>query len=342
VRGLYIHGSVGCGKTMLMDLFFESCGALPRRRLHFHEFMSGVHKFLHKQHGTPDRNLDPVVLFSDSLSREICLLCLDELHVTDIVDALMVGRLFSCLFERGVTLILTSNQAPNDLYRGGPNRFLFLPFLDLLKKHLEIFHLDTGTDYRLHPDAVVLGIYFCPPGNQSGMQGEAGKKMDHLWHLLPPALPGSAASLQINGRSLSAIAVAAGAVRFSFSALCEQALGPGDYLFLARRFHTLFLDDVPCLSLEKRNEARRFVNLIDVLYDQQVFLVMSAAGEPCKLYPEGDGVDFFSRTVSRLIEMNSLGYAKRCVRAGNWFFSLPAWKPDWTSVARCETEGPVR
>ena len=305
LKGIYIHGAVGRGKTMLMDLFFEAAPDLPKQRLHFHEFMADVHERIHvwrqKAKAGEVKGDDPIAPVANDIADRAKLLCFDEFQVTDITDAMILGRLFAKLFTRRVIIVATSNAEPEDLYRDGLNRALFLPFIDLLRERLDILHLDARTDFRLEKLSGTA-VYFHPPDQASTRQ------MDGLWHKLTGGDPGSEHILRIKGRSLVVPRAAMGAARFSFAALCEQPLGAADYLKLARTYHTLFLDDVPLLPAAKRNEARRFINLIDALYDNHVKLVMSAAGEPAALYPEGDGADLFMRTASRLIEMRSAAY----------------------------------
>lgn len=305
VKGLYIHGAVGRGKTMLMDLFYAGLGDIPKRRIHFHEFMADVHERIHdwrqRAKAGKEKGADPIAPVAAALARQGKLLCFDEFHVRDIADAMILGRLFTALFAHGVIVVATSNDAPQELYPGGLNRALFLPFIDLLCHRLDVLHLDARTDYRMEK----LGgqpVYFQPIGEA------ARQSMDSLWRRLAGAGGGKAESLQVKGRTVSVPRAAMGAARISFADLCEKPLGAADYVTLARTYHTLFLDDVPTLGPNRRNEARRFINLVDALYDNHVKLVMSAAAEPAALYPQGDGAEHFLRTASRLIDMGSRDY----------------------------------
>lgn len=305
LKGLYIHGAVGRGKTMLMDLFHDGAPAVSKRRVHFHEFMADVHERIHAWRTRPRRGAggggDPVAPVAEALAREARLLCFDEFHVRDIADAMILGRLFACLFRHGVVVVATSNDAPEDLYAGGLNRALFLPFVDLLRTRLDVLHLDARTDYRLEK-LNGHAVYFHPLG------AEARRAMDALWRSVAGPAGAAPGELRVRGRVIPVPAQAAGAARFSFADLCERPLGAADYVQLARAFPTVFLDDVPALGPERRNEARRFINLVDTLYDSRVRLIASAAAEPAALYPGGDGAEHFLRTASRLIEMRSHAY----------------------------------
>lgn len=309
-RGLYIWGGVGRGKTMLMDLFY---GLVPTRvrarRSHFHEFMAEVHDRIglaRKQ--SPG---DPIPIVAARIADEAQVLCFDELHVTDIADAMILGRLFARLFERGVTVIATSNVPPERLYENGLNRNLFLPFVELIETHLEVVELASPTDHRLRRLAGHK-LYFTPLGP------DADAEMDAVWAELAGPPPHSPMDLIVSGRRLHVPQQADGSARFTFAELCEAPLGSRDYLALARRFHTIFIDRIPVLAPAQRNAARRFINLIDTLYDNRVGLVVSAAAEPTALYTAGDGAELFHRTASRLIEMRSEAYvADRIARLRN-------------------------
>ena len=305
VKGLYIHGAVGRGKTMLMDLFFAGTGDLPKRRVHFHEFMADVHERVHAWRALARegkvKGTDPIAPVAADLARQARLLCFDEFHVRDIADAMILGRLFTALFAHGVVVVATSNDDPRQLYPDGLNRALFLPFIDLLCHRLDVLHLDARTDFRLEK----LGgqpVYFQP------LDQRARDAMNALWHRVAGAGGGAPESLAVKGRSLAVPAAGMGAARFSFADLCEKALGAADYLKIARSYHTVFLDEVPTLGPNRRNEARRFINLVDALYDNGVKLVISADAEPAALYPAGDGAEHFLRTASRLIDMGSRDY----------------------------------
>ena len=298
-RGLYIFGRVGRGKTMLMDLFFATVPFAKKRRVHFHEFMSETHDLIaaaRKAHSG-----DPVPLVAEKIAREAPLLCFDELQVTDIADAMILGRLFSVLFERGTVIVATSNAAPWDLYRGGLNRDLFLPFVGLIEAKMEVMELESARDYRLDRLSGA-SLYFTPLGPQAETQ------IRKLWRVMTGRDEGRRQTLTVKGRQVEVPEAAMGVARFSFDDLCGKPLGANDYLAIARNYHTLFIENVPILTPARRNEARRFNTLIDALYDQRVGLVVSAAAEPDVLYPAGDGADLFQRTASRLMEMRTEAY----------------------------------
>lgn len=314
-KGLYIHGPVGRGKTMLMDLFYQTTGFAPKRRAHFHEFMAGVHDQLAAARQTVSG--DPIAHVAAGIAARTGLLCFDELHVTDIADAMILGRLFKALLEAQVVIVATSNVPPRDLYRNGLNRQLFVPFIELIEEHMDIVELAAARDYRLQKLAGKT-LYFSPA------DAEARAGMDRLWAELSGGQPGAPMDLEVKGRRLTVQLAAMGHARFTFAALCEQPLGTVDYLALARQFHTVFIDDIPVMAPERRDVARRFVNLIDTLYDARVGLIASAAAEPEGLYPKGDVHFLFERTVSRLTEMRSEAYlAGRADRASAWESTTP-------------------
>jgi cell division protein ZapE len=298
-KGLYICGPVGRGKTMLMDLFFQTTTFRPKRRIHFHEFMGQVHDRI----GRARKEIpgDPIPQVASEIAAEISLLCLDELHVTDIADAMILGRLFSALFEAQVVIVATSNVPPDALYKNGLNRQLFLPFIALLEYHMEIYELRAAKDFRLEK---LSGkpLYFTPPDDK------AKAEMDRLWHELTGNQPGAPMDLDVKGRKIRIPKASMGMARFAFTDLCEQPLGTIDFVQIAHTFHTVMIDDIPVLQPAQRNVARRFVNLIDTLYDARVCLIASAAAEPQALYPQGDVHFLFERTASRLAEMRSEGY----------------------------------
>jgi len=300
-RGLYIHGPVGTGKSMLMDIFFESAPVAAKRRVHFHAFMQEVHERLHawrqESRGT---HADPLPRLADAMAEEAWLLCFDEFHVANIADAMILGRLFTTLFERGVVVVATSNTAPDRLYEGGLQRENFLPFVDLLQERLEVVELG-GLDYRRQGDDT-LAVYHTPLGRI------AAKALDEAFNRLTDGAKGRPAVLTVKGRKLDLPLAADGVARAGFADVCGRALGAGDYLAIARRFHTLILGEVPVMAPEQRNEARRFMTLIDALYEHRVNLVISANAAPDALYPKGHGREEFQRTASRLIEMQSRAY----------------------------------
>lgn len=306
-QGLYIWGGVGRGKTMLMDLFYETVQFTPKRRLHFHEFMAEVHERIARGRATTDG--DPIPFVAGEIAAEAGLLCFDELHVTDIADAMILGRLFRVLFERYVVVVATSNSAPAELYRDGLNRQLFLPFIAMIEERMDVLELDADKDFRLEKLAG-QPLYFTPADAQ------ARAELDRHWHRLVGNGAAAPAELQVLGRKVEVPMAAMGVARFSFADLCEKPLGATDYLSIARAFHTVLIDDIPVLTRERRNQARRLINLIDTLYDNRVGLIASAEAEPDDLYRAGDGSDLFQRTASRLMEMRSEAYlAARAQRA---------------------------
>ncbi len=298
-RGLYIHGAVGRGKTMLMDLFYASVAFEPKRRVHFHDFMADVHERIAEARKSEPG--DPIPAVARRIADEAKLLCFDELHVTDIADAMILGRLFKVLFESGIVVVATSNSPPQELYRNGLNRQLFLPFVDLIEDRMDVLELAAAKDFRLEK---LNGqqLYFTPADDA------ARAELDAIWSSLTGNARGERKDLVVKGRTLRVPQAAMGVARFSFSDLCEKPLGSLDYLHLARTFHTLLIERIPILGPQRRNEARRFINLIDTLYDNRVCLVASAEAEPDQLYVSGDGADLFERTASRLMEMRSEAY----------------------------------
>ncbi len=298
-RGLYIHGRVGRGKTMLMDLFYEAVAFEPKRRVHFHEFMAGVHDRIARGRATTDG--DPIPFVAGEIAAEAALLCFDELHVTDIADAMILGRLFKGLLDRGVVVVATSNSPPGWLYWNGLNRQLFLPFIEVLDQQLDVVELEAERDFRLDKLAG-RKLYFTP----ADAAARAG--LDQHWQRLTGNHPAAAVDLLVKGRRLVVPQTSMGVARFSFDQLCGQPLGANDYLQIAHAFHTVLIDGIPVLTPDKRNEARRLITLVDTLYDSGVCLIVSADAEPAGLYPAGDGVHLFERTASRLTEMRSEGY----------------------------------
>ncbi|MGU3497136.1 cell division protein ZapE [Xanthobacteraceae bacterium A53D] len=306
-RGLYIYGRVGRGKTMLMDLFLDGLGDMSKRRAHFHEFMADVHERIHQEREAQKRGDhktgDPIVPVANALAAQARVLCFDEFHVTDIADAMILGRLFQRLFDDGVVLVTTSNVEPKNLYAGGLNRALFLPFIDMLEQKTEVLALDASTDYRMEKlDGIKV---WHDPLNDASRAA-----IDAAWLKLAGPDGGAPMDLHMKGRTLHVPLAGGGAARFSFADLCEQPLGASDYLRLARTFHTLVVENIPALNPEVRNEAKRFITLIDALYDNNVKLVASAATDADHLYSGADGTEAFefARTVSRLHEMRSEDY----------------------------------
>jgi cell division protein ZapE len=301
-QGLYIYGGVGTGKSMLMDLFFESAPIEVKRRVHFHAFMQEVHDRLHAwRRKTKGAKADPLPELARELAKEAWLICFDEFHVVNIADAMILGRLFETLLEDGVVVVATSNWPPDRLYDGGLQRERFLPFIALLKERLDILQLDSGRDYRM-ARLQEISVYHAPLGPR------AAAALEQAFARLTEGAVGAPERITVKGRTLTTPLAARGVVRFSFAELCEAPLGPGDYLAIADRYHAVILADVPVLNADRRNEARRFMTLIDALYEHRVKLVVSAEAPPERLYPAGDGAAEFQRTVSRLQEMRSKEY----------------------------------
>ncbi len=298
-KGLYIHGGVGRGKTMLMDLFFGEVRIEPKRRMHFHAFMQDLHTRLHVARAAQKQ--DALAPVARAIAAEARLLCLDEMQISDIADAMIVGRLFEGLLAEGTVVVTTSNLAPVQLYRDGLNRQLFLPFITLIGERLDVVGLDGRTDYRL--GRVKAHETFLTP-----LGPESDAKVQDLWRRLTDTESGQPRDIAVLGRKLRVPQAAHGCARFCFADLCEQPLGPADYLALAKNFGTLFAEQIPVLGPERRNEARRFVTLIDTLYDARVRLVASSAQAPDGIYPAGDHAFEFGRTVSRLKEMQAASW----------------------------------
>ena len=300
VPGLYMYGGVGRGKSMLMDLFYAHAPMEKKRRVHFHAFMQEVHEGIHaaRKAGVED----PIGPVADKVAGEAVLLCFDEMQISDITDAMLVGRLFEALFAHGVVVVTTSNRHPDDLYKDGLNRHLFLPFIELIKDRLDVFHLASDTDHR---QMRLKGIetYHTP------LDTGAHPALDQAWEALTGG-QGAPLKLTVKGRDVVVPRYRDGVGRASFADLCEKPLGPADYLALAGALRVLILDDIPLLSRAKNNEAKRFVTLIDTLYEAKVRLICSAAAAPEALYPEGAGAFEFERTASRLEEMRSADWAK--------------------------------
>jgi cell division protein ZapE len=306
-RGLYVYGEVGRGKTMLMDLFFQQSPVEHKRRAHFHEFMADVHERIYGFRRNIARGEmadgDVIALTAQSIFDHAWLLCFDEFHVTDIVDAMILGRLFSKLFELGTVVIATSNVAPDDLYKSGLNRALFLPFIAQISDHLDVLRLDARTDFRLEK---LAGAKMWPvPADR-----DADAVLDKAWSSMTGNAPCEPRDISIKGRVLRVPCSAHGVARFSFADLCEKPLAASDYLRLARDYHTVLIDHIPVMDYPERNAAKRFIALIDTLYDNAVKLMASAAADPLSLYvaTDGDEAKEFKRTASRLIEMSSESY----------------------------------
>ncbi|UGX85844.1 cell division protein ZapE [Phyllobacterium meliloti] len=307
IKGLYIFGEVGRGKTMLMDMFHQLVPAKRKRRAHFLDFMADVHERINahrKAHKNGEtKQDDPIPPVADALAEQAWVLCFDEFTVTDIADAMILSRLFKALFERGVVLVATSNVEPDDLYRDGLNRQLFLPFIDLLKTNVDVINLDARTDYRLEK-LNRMPVYLSP------LSEDTTRKMDDAWHAATDGATVAEDSFKVKGRTVIVPQAARHVARFTFADLCSKPLGALDYAAIISRYQTIFIDDVPILDYSRRNEAKRFIILIDILYDHHVHVVISAAASPDKLYEANRGTEAFEfdRTASRLFEMQSADY----------------------------------
>lgn len=320
LKGLYVHGEVGRGKTMLMDLFFATSPVQRKRRAHFHEFMADVHERVHvyRQESKNGNGDDPIRHAAAAIAEESWLLCFDEFHVTDIADAMILARLFTRLFELGVVMVATSNLPPRDLYKDGLNRALFLPFVALLQKQCDVVRLDARADFRLEK---LTGVptWYVPA------DARATAALDAAWRRLDGGHAGRPHELAVKGRVIRVPQAAMGVARFSFEDLCAQPLAAADYLKIAHEFHTVILDRIPIMDQARRNEAKRFIILIDTLYDHAVKLLASAEAQPDALYTGEEGFEAqeFKRTASRLIEMRSQSYlglphGPRQARAPDW------------------------
>ncbi len=300
-NGLYLVGSVGRGKSMLMDLFFAAAEVARRKRIHFHRFMQDAHARIHAwKRANPDGD-DPIPPLADTIAAEAALLCFDEFQVNDIADAMILGRLFQALFDRGVVVVATSNTAPDDLFRGQPGRDAFLPFIALIKANVDVLAMDSGRDFRR---ARLRGL----PTWHVPADARAERALDTAFAELTGNATAKPERLVVMGRTLPVPLAAEGVARFDFAALCGTALGAGDYLAIATHYHCLVLDGIPRLSPDNFDEARRFIVLIDTLYDHRVKLVASAGAMPDQLYQRGENAQMFERTASRLEEMQSQDY----------------------------------
>ncbi|MFH0297755.1 cell division protein ZapE [Bradyrhizobium sp. 31Argb] len=306
-RGLHVHGEVGRGKTMLMDLFFQQCPIEHKRRAHFHEFMAEAHERIYGYRQQIARgeiaDADVIALTAQSIFDEAWLLCFDEFHVTDIADAMILGRLFAKLFELGTVVVATSNVAPEDLYKGGLNRALFLPFIAQISEHMDVLRLDARTDFRL--EKLAGGKMWLVPADE-----EAEAALNTAWVRMTGNAPCKPRDIPIKGRILQVPCSSHGVARFSFAEICQKPLAASDYLRLAHDYHTILIDRIPVMDLTDRNAAKRFISLIDTLYDNAVKLMASAQANPVSLYLATEGVEAneFKRTSSRLIEMSSASY----------------------------------
>ena len=314
-KGVYIHGDVGRGKSVLMDMFFAAAPVTRKRRVHFNRFMTETHARLHEWRNLSQRERsrrpeylrdagdDPIAPVAKRIFSESRLLCLDEFQVNDVADAMILGRLFERLLGWGAVIVLTSNTEPARLYEGGINRQIFLPFIALIQERFEIVELNGPRDYRLDRMAG-LSLYNTPLGP------DADRAMDAAWRRLTDNAAPERLTLTVLERDLTVPQAAAGVARFSFAALCGEALGLADYLAIARNFHTILIDHIPRLSANEGNEARRFTLLLDTLYDEKVKLICSAEAAPQDLYLAGENAPAFRRAASRLMEMQSADYLR--------------------------------
>lgn len=308
IRGLYIYGEVGRGKTMLMDLFFSCLPEGDKKRVHFNDFLNDVHNRVNAYRQALSRGRtkedDPFPSVAADLAREARILCFDEFTVTDIADAMILYRLFAALFKQGVVLVATSNVAPDNLYRDGLNRQLFLPFIDILKHCVTVVNLDAPTDYRLEKAGR-------QPVYQSPLGAAADKAMNMAWAAITKAAAVKGTDISVRGRKVAIPQAAGDAARFSFADLCSKPLAAFDYMAIVEQYRTIFVDNVPVLDDDRRNETKRFILLIDTLYDHHARLFISAAATPDKLYQgrlKTTETFEFERTASRLFEMQSEEY----------------------------------
>ncbi|MGJ8615881.1 MAG: cell division protein ZapE [Sulfitobacter sp.] len=297
-KGLYLWGGVGRGKSMLMDMFVDHLSDIPSRRVHFHAFMQEIHSAMHEARKTGvDDAIAPVAA---DVAASVRLLAFDEMQISDITDAMIVGRLFQALFAAGVVVVTTSNRLPDELYKNGLNRDLFVPFIELIKEKMVVHELASPTDYRQNRLSGTQ-VYFTP------VNADSRAAMNAVWDDLADG-PGMPLTLRVKGRDVVIPAFHNGMARAQFHDLCGTALGAADYLALAEAVRVLLLDDIPTLGRSNFNEAKRFVTLIDALYEARVRLICSAAAKPEMLYVEGEGTFEFERTASRLREMQADGW----------------------------------
>ena len=299
-QGIYMYGPVGRGKSMLTDMFFDTAPVERKRRVHFHAFMLEVQKRLTDLRKREKQD-DPLMHVASEIAKESWLLCFDEFHVVNIADAMILGRLFQAFFDHGVVIITTSNVAPQDLYKGGLQRERFLPFIDLIMQKLDVLDIGAGRDFRLDR---LKGdpVWHTPLG------GESTAMLDKAFATLTDNATPQPEEIELQGRALIAERAARGIARFSFDELCNKPRGAADFLAIASRFHTVMIDDIPRLEAAERDAAKRFVVLVDSLYEHKVNLFATAAAEPGALYTEGDTAFEFERTVSRLMEMQAEDY----------------------------------
>ncbi len=307
VKGVYIWGDVGRGKSMLMDMFFDILPHKRKRRAHFNDFMQDAQERIHQHRQAyklgKTREEDPIPKIAEALAEEASVLCFDEFTVTDIADAMILGRLFEAMFDEGVVIVATSNVEPQNLYPNGLNRKIFLPFIDLLAENVNVFNLDARTDFRLEK-LDQAPVYYTP------LNSKTKKSMDETWLRLTGTSELSPDTLEIKGRKLEIPQTAGGVARISFNTLCLEPRSAADYLAIARNYHTVFLEDIPVMQREDHNAAKRFILLIDTFYDNHIRIVASAQARPDGLYTASSGTEAFEfkRTISRLHEMQSREY----------------------------------
>jgi cell division protein ZapE len=298
VRGVYIHGPVGRGKSMLMDLFYDALPpTIAKRRVHFHAFMIEVHDYLHAARQRNEAE-SALLKFGAQLRKSVRVLCFDEFHVVDVADAMILSRLFTALLNNGLVVVATSNWPPEKLYEGGLQRDRFVPFIDLVKKGFDVVAVAGPTDYRMR----ILedtGVYHWPLGHHTQ------EWADNMFHELSGGSPVHTDQLTVKGRVMEIEQVARNVARFTFAQLCERPVGAEDYLVIAKAYHTVFLEGIPKLRYDRRNEAKRLMTLVDALYDSGTRLVVTADAPPEKLYFGHDHEFEFQRTISRLLEMQS-------------------------------------
>jgi cell division protein ZapE len=299
LKGFYFWGGVGRGKSMIMDLFYKNASVKNKRRVHFHAFMQEIHEEIHliRKSGVKDA-IEPI---ARKISKNLKLLCFDELQITDITDAMIVGRLMELLTKNGVVIVSTSNRPPDDLYKDGLNRDLFLPFISFLKENMEVFEFSGSIDYRQL--SLSDKTRFFTPINLKNKS-----EINALWNELTDGIS-TQLKLKVKSREVIIPAFCNGVGRANFNDLCEKPLGPSDFLAIAKSVRVLIIENIPKLSREKNNQAKRFVTLIDALYEQKVILIASAEATPLKLYEKGTGSFEFERTASRIKEMQSESWA---------------------------------
>jgi cell division protein ZapE len=306
-KGLYIWGGVGRGKSMLMDMFFDRANVAKKRRVHFHAFMAEVHGEIFQWRQALKKGWvkgeDPIEPVAEEIARSAWLLCFDEFTVTDIADAMILGRLFKALFARGVVVVATSNVEPSDLYKEGLNRALFLPSIALIEEKMDVLKLDSRTDFRMEKMAGSATFYV--PADAA-----AHTALTKAFRMLTGADAGNPTTVKVLGRLIDVPQSRGNVARFTFADLCEAPLGAQDYLAIARRYHTVLIDDIPIIKASQVNEAKRFIILIDAFYEAHIKLFASAAAAPAELFVGTDGREAFefARTVSRLVEMQSSEY----------------------------------